>query len=355
MIFRHLDRLLNSGVRVTVASTSGLSHLRCSHINIPRRRWWWPPYRTSWNFLVRLRSFLCARDIVNSLSAVPSVVLTIIDGPHAIIAKDVAKLTKSKLICLVHDNPAVWGDFHGGRKFADHWSQQVVAASSACLAVTKDLLAYFDTPKETIKKILLPIPAEPLGLSIPSHVFERNPEFYIVGSLYGLESLLFKIFAEIQKLGGNLTIVCSPSQNINEMKVLVKNIEGVEVIPAFPKPDDCLRFLSARATAVIVPYASPRKGVNNFLKESFPSRLAEFSQVGLPIFIIAPADYAVTRWGICNGWRALVDPDSDEDWKLLRDCLDDEKWMSLASQSACFYELQFHPDRIHAEFVECLL
>lgn len=358
VVYRHLVRLSSDGWEISIAASLAIDRPAFTTFVLAQRRWWWPPFRSNLPWLIGIRCRLIAKELVSRMVNRPDVISTVLNGVHAEVASAVAEELGVPLVAFFHDQPMVWGDFFGGRAFAEKLTKDVLLKTNRCYAVSASLVEKANSIRSGCAKLLLPIPSEVNVKNVSWRADFVRPHFYVIGSLYGVESTLERASEEIQKLGGKLTVICSPSQSNAAIRESYGKIQNITFLPAFATSDECVRHLVLEAAAILVPYPTEFDAASAFLRDSFPSRLVQFAQSGLPIIICARAEYAVVKWAKELDWKGLVVLDSNENWKLLGEVANAEKWSDLSGQVRRFARASFSPEEIHREFssdLDCLL
>ncbi len=91
------------------------------------------------------------------------------------------------------------------------------------------------------------------------------------------------------------------------------------------------------------------------LLTSFPSKLVEYSHLGLPLMIVAPPQSTLGIWALQNSWLCYVDTDSQQAIeKMINQLKDKDYWEACRQQSLKFAEAEFNPVLIHEQFTSHL-
>lgn len=121
----------------------------------------------------------------------------------------------------------------------------------------------------------------------------------------------------------------------------------VRPLPRFATNRDALSFLAATCHALVVYQTFDT--TQAYLEYSFPSRLIDFAQTGLPIVICAPPGSSLGEWAQDHAWPLWLSSGDDQQQieNIRSKLLDPADW---AAQCAIVTELartEFSPDRIH--------
>jgi hypothetical protein len=121
---------------------------------------------------------------------------------------------------------------------------------------------------------------------------------------------------------------------------------------AFPSAADALRFLAAEASALTImyPFELPPERPRPV---GFPSRLIEFSRLGIPILLAAPPDNPLIGWGRRHQWPLMLER---PDWSLLAALIaqlaDEPTWKALAARMRAIAAMACDPAKIHRQFLD---
>jgi hypothetical protein len=121
---------------------------------------------------------------------------------------------------------------------------------------------------------------------------------------------------------------------------------------SFGTSAEALRFLASEATALTIMYpldpaAYPHPPLG------FPSRLIEFSHLGLPIILAAPPGNPLINWAHRNDWPLVLE---QADWNALGAIVgtlaDEGKWKLLSSKMIAIAADACDPRKIHCQFLD---
>ncbi len=342
---RHLRRLASEGWIITVATTATDSATGPWHtVVIPPRRPWWPPFRPSIPWLAELRSRAWHLDLRGVPD--PDVILTVCWGPLSWLAAHIAEVTHRPLIAILHDH---WAE--GGSTNDALVGARACRAARVVLVVSEEMRVCVDAEFGPGKALVMhPLPAAqhlPFATWRPSHTAASVAH---VGALHlHHEEFLVSVANRLAVQGGRLLVLC-PREN-PVAAALARRCPNLVRQDFFHENADALRWVAEHASALVVMYphgfdtgGRPPTG--------FPSRLVEFTQLGLPILLAAPAGNPIRSWASRQKWTSHCDP-ADETkidcW--IRSLADENTWNRFALESRVASQGDFNAERIHGQFV----
>ena len=332
VLFRHLERA-RAGWEVICVHFSGTppTEFPVQAIRVPDRRPGWPPVRRWLPGSEALRSRLLlgwartelqlCRD--DRIVCVPS-------GAHHEFACRLSQATGAGLVVILHD---LWGATVSSRDIRRTFSHArcVAAVSEELAGVAKQWGA-----RET--RVVIPIGEPSLG-DIQG---EQSSSEIVVG----VAGSVSKDYIDAALLVGDRAIVLSdPIEGCDQR---------VRFVPRFAKNRDALEFLARNCHALVV-YQSYEPAAN-WVEYSFPSRLIDFAQTGLPLVVLAPPHATAARWAHENNWPLLLsDPFDVGQIERLRLCLSDPSSVAEVRKRVCgLRDGIFAPERIHEELEAAL-
>jgi len=120
---------------------------------------------------------------------------------------------------------------------------------------------------------------------------------------------------------------------------------------AFCSAPEALRFLASEASALTVMYPFERHSERP-RPLGFPSRLIEFSRLGIPILLAAPPDNPLIRWGQRHQWPLLLErPDWDKLSALTAQLAYEPSWNALAVRMRAIAATDCDPVKIQQHFL----
>lgn len=355
ILLRHLQGLLSNGVRVSVV-TSHVTGTQSDGIGwhvyeLPMRKWWWPPYRDESELSQMIRIKCWTQNCLQRIQDVPDVVLTLAGTIHALLAMNLARKWSRPLAVIVHDQ---WEYFARDQREAHRTRKQVqkvLSHASRVWAVSEELLdAYPSSRGNHRESVLLPIP----GRRESSYTKNRElPAKGLVlahaGRLHPCQIPTISAIAQgLRRTSGKLILI-TPDNHL-ELEQFLINYPEVTRYQAFSRNEEAVEYVAAEATVFLIPYAFDLT-TQPWAKTSFPSRLLEFAQLGIPVLIAAPNGTAIANWGTLNAWQCILTSLEDEviDTMLHR-ISSIEGWASMSQQAVDFAEGPFSPGGIQNQF-----
>lgn len=354
---RHLAHLAEAGWSIAAVCGGGddaffrarFPRWKCA--GLPRRRWWWPPFKPEPSALARLRSRFFRQALRRSGIGRDDaeVIVTICWGPASWEAAQLANAWRRPLAAIVHD---WWAECGGDRdaRIGEH----VGRTAKRVFVVSEEMRAALSDFGAQKLEVLHPVPEKrATGFATWRDEFARAPVIAHVGTLHPYHApYLTAVAGELAARGGRVVVLC-PADNptLASLRATVRNIEHRDL---FADNADAVRWIAACATAVTVMYAQ-QVGARGHPPTGFPSRLVEFSQTGLPILLAAPRGNPVRTWAERRGWNACVAPDDHDGLsRCVSRLADRTTWEQWAAQTRDAATSDFDPDRLHARFARTL-
>jgi hypothetical protein len=126
-------------------------------------------------------------------------------------------------------------------------------------------------------------------------------------------------------------------------------------LPPFRTNQEALQHLAQEAAGLLVSYTDTVEQMP-WIATSFPSKLVEYTQLGLPCAIVAPPDSAVGRWAQRGHFADFFDPaelSGLATWA--RDLRNETTWRQHSARIHHLAEGEFSPEKIQATFAAGLL
>jgi hypothetical protein len=241
------------------------------------------------------------------------------------LARELSRLSGAPLTCILHD---LWP----GSENRD--APRTLRQARSVLAVSENLAALARTFAPGRVERMPPLGEDPLPPIKPP-----------TGALrIGVAGTLNPAYVEVA------TRLCRPVLALGWAGDIPP---GVETRPFQPTNLDALRLLQRECRALLI-YQSPRDG--DYARYSFPSRLVDFVQTGLPVVIVAAPDTNLGRWAGEHQWPLWVpDETSGAAFKDIARRLDDEtEWREASRRAQALAQGEFNADRIHRILVTAL-
>lgn len=360
MIYRHLRELVRAGWHVTVSPpAAAIRPLPPGHgfemLPLPNRKWWWPPVSPRWPATQWWRAhlwYLATRSHPAWTQPVPDCVLSVLWGHSSLTAAKLARHWNIPLAVWVHDLFREMDLPPNEAQDYERLTDTVLQSAQRVWTVSVELAEDF-TPRcqPGAVRALTPVPEqgiEPPGGWTPR--FRAGPVIAHAGAFHPHHvPYLAAVAHATARIGGGLIVVTGPD---NPALALLR-ATGVPFRhqPAFSSSAEALRFLVAEASALTIMYPFERSAYRH-PPVGFPSRLIEFSRLGLPILLAAPADNPLIGWSKRNEWPfRLEGPDWVKLDGLVAQLAREQTWQTLSSRMRAIAAAVCDPARIHAQFL----
>ncbi|HTZ21473.1 MAG TPA: glycosyltransferase [Opitutaceae bacterium] len=361
MVYRHLRGLVQAGWRVTVSAPAVLvRQLPAGHgfdlDPLPLRKWWWPPVVPRWPVTQRWRARLWSRAVRSDPAwskPAPDCVLTVLWGHASLTAADLARAWGVPLAVWMHDLFREMEMSPRQHRDCERLTRTVLARAARVWTVSQELAEDLIPlcPPDTVRP-LTPVPeqgVEPPGGWAPR--FRPGPVIAHAGAFHPYHvPYLVAVAAAASRLGGSL-LVLTPPDNPALAQLRATGVPFRHQ-NAFGSAAEALRFLAAETSALTIMYpfelapGRPRP-------VGFPSRLIEFSRLGLPILLAAPSENPLIRWGLRQQWPLLLErPDWNQLATLLAQLAHEPTWNVLATRMRGIATAVCDPAKIHRQFLE---
>lgn len=360
IVLRHLQRLAAAGWTISIVAEPGQDTGACRRegwtlLTLPLRRAWWPPFRRDVDLLRAWRTWLLAGEVQRLTAASPpDAVLGYLaahDDFSAEIAMRYARRTGAPLSLLVHDDPAAFAKSPAEKHRLHRRQTEILRHAHRCWFVSPELAAMSGLPRAA-RHVLLPIPGGRPQFAPWQAGFAGQPRIYYAGFIWPAQlPLLAKIAHTLAGAGASLVLLTRMTPTLAE---LLRTAPVTHVTP-FPTNGEALEHLAREAAGVLVSYTETVDEMP-WIATSFPSKLVEYTQLGLPCAIVAPADSAVGRWAGQQGTVDFFRPDElDRLGAWAADLREENTWLRRGEPSRSLARGEFNPDKIQAAFAGGLL
>ena len=360
IVLRHLERLSDAGWTISLVVEPGQDTSACVKANwtvatLPLRRKWWPPLRRSLGFTRSIRSWLLARECERLFSRTPPDAVLGYLAAHDDFLSEVATRYAARchapLSLLIHDDAAAFAHDQSDKVRLHRRHRWMLGHAHRRWFVSPELaIAYGVEP--TCECLLPPISSAKPEPAQWQPTFSGTPHVYYAGFIWPAQfPLLRKIATILHEAGAKLVLLTQSSPALLEF---LRGCPVAHVAP-FPTNREALRHLAREAAGVIVSYSDQVSDMP-WIATSFPSKLVEYTHLGLPCAIVAPADSAVGRWARSDLYRNFFRPEDAESlgaWA--RDLRKESTWKKRSEPSRLLATGQFSPERIQATFMQGLL
>ncbi|QKQ75871.1 hypothetical protein [Nostoc sp. TCL240-02] len=355
---RHLSQLELQGWKISIvvpeSSLRNTNKFSSSWQIIPLtgRKWWWPPVRREISGLLKMRLPLwrweCEQYLVKER---PSVILTCLWDIYPLLALHLSQSWNVPLSVIIHDQEEVWAKSEDERCRIRQRSLTILNKAARIWPVSSELAKVYNLNNTEKSSVLYPIP-EKIDCSFVEWKsnFQSHPVVAHAGSLHPFQFTNFLILAQsLQKINGILLIIASgDNPTLTKLLDICPNVKYHE---PFEQNKDVISFLSDNASCILVSYSFSLVE-QPWAATSFPSKLVEFSKLGLPILILSPRSTAISKWAERTQWLAhITQLDNAEILNTIVKLTNQESWMQISEQTQKFALDEFNPERIHSQFV----
>lgn len=356
ILLRHLRRLAAHGWRVSIVAESGQASGECEaegwpvhHLSL--RKPWWPPFRPENRLSRAVRMRLWAAECSGFFPERPRAVLAYLgihSTLHAEAAACYARRCGAPLTVVVHDYPPDFPDFPPEHAAAVLRRQHAVLNDAHRVwFASPQLAACYKLPPGR-GGILIPIPEGGEGVSPRwNPAFANAPLIVYAGAVYPAQIPLFRALARAFHAAGARLLLLA--RRTPELDALCASAP-VERRDLFPTNAEALAFLRGEAAALLASYCEHVEEMP-WIATSFPSKFAEFTHLGLPLLLAAPADSAVGLWATRSAYPDfLAAPEPTALAAFVEALKARDTWDKKAAQSLHFAQTDFDPDAIQSAF-----
>jgi predicted dehydrogenase len=360
VVRRHLARLAAQGWQIAVIcdhapAAGGLPKDWVAH-ELPLRRFWWPAFRPHSVWSRRLRTWLLARECRRlTRSQPPDAVLGYLSA-HTDFLPEVAanftRLCRVPLTLLVHDDALAFHSSSAERASLTKRRACILARAATTWFVSSELAAACAVP-EAQRQTLPPLPegwsAAPAAWKPAS---AARPRIYYAGFIWPQQyALLADIARCVDTNGGRLVLLTRDTPELRAFLIA----EPAGWVCPFASNHEALAELVENASGIIVAY-SQKLSEMPWIATSFPSKLVEYVQLGVPCAIVAPAGSAVSAWAAREKFTPSFAPyDLTGLAKWIVSLGKAEEWNRESVRSLALARGIFDPVAIHARFEAGLL
>ena len=355
IVLRHLRRLTENGWKIYVISDWGQSTETCEKegwpvIFLPHRKFWWPPFNPDNSISFAIRLWLWAGECYKFIGRLkPDAAFTYLSAFSDLLSQVAVGFSQRydvPLSVIIHDNPEhFYSSPDEAAKVFKHYHKVISNAHHNWFASPQLVESFAQTNKEL--STLPPIPEGWRGNSEWKPAYAERPLLVYAGNLWDVQyPLLGTIAEETAAAGGQLLL-------------LVKKTPAVEAFcqkysvkwkTPFSENKKALDYISQNAAALLVSYTETTE-VMPWIKSSFPSKLVEYTHLGVPILIVAPADSAVAIWANERQFPDSITPDDRGGLQRFIESIKSKaQWEEKAAYSLRLASSEFDPVVIQKDF-----
>lgn len=355
IVLRHLRRLAAVGWKVIVISDWGQDLACCAEEGWPafqltHRKPWWPPYNPANRFLRHLRLWLWAGECNGFLkNRRPDAAFTYLSAFTDFMSQVALAYSRRygvPLSVIIHDDPASFENSSNDTAALRRRYQTVLQNSHRNWFASPQLARAYDLP-EAKRTTLPPVPDGFDASPEWKPAFAECPLLIYAGNYWPVQIPLFaRIARETAAAGGRLLLLVKPSP---EVDALCKQ-EPVTWREPFHKNRDALDFIANNAAGLLVSYTETSDSMP-WIRTSFPSKLIEYTHLGLPILIYSPEDSAVAQWAKDRAYPDSATPQTPGAVNRFVESLKNPgAWREKAAVSKMFARSEFDPAKIQNTF-----
>lgn len=352
IVLRHLRRLAARKWKISVVAEWGQNSDACSRenwsvFNLSHRKPWWPPYRPGNALLRSIRLWLWAGECHGFLGGEkPDAVFTYLSAFSDIlsqVALAYSRRYKVPLTVIIHDDVA---SFPGNSAVIRRRYEKILRNAQQNWFASPQLADIYNVP-ESKRTVLPPICEgwDRVAKWIPE--FTNRPLIVYAGNVWEAQlPVLARVASEADSAGARLMLLVKSSPAVD---ALCREYP-VEWKEPFESNEEALEFLCDNTAAVLVSYADTTADMP-WVKTSFPSKLVEYTHLGLPVLILAPPDSAVAVWAADKKYSDSFAPGDTDSLRAFIDGLRSKStWENKAKRSLHFAKSEFDPHRIQENF-----
>lgn len=312
---RHLLPLVQEGWALTILSyfdppESGEVFWR--HVRLPLRKWYWPPVLRWSPTMMRLRTRIVARYLLNTgalAGPVPHVLLANLWDTQALLAGTLARARFGRLGAFMHDDEVHWNETLESRRYLKWKRHEILRAATRVWPVSTRLTATLPSRVREKCRLLRPIPGN-ISDPAPQWHADREHDLHIgySGKVYpGFWDVLVQLANGLVSAGGRLTVITHPD-TVRQCSASCP--ANVTIRSYFRTAMESACWLQQNCSVLVVGYPSARAlSVDRWgmLQSSFPSKLTEYAQLGLPLLLIGDRDSEFGDWGTAQTYLPFFD------------------------------------------------
>jgi hypothetical protein len=355
-MLRHLQRMKAGGHRVSIIGEWGQSSSESWTVHhLPHRRFWWPPFVAENRWLRGLRMRLWADECGLLLGSRPDAVLTYLSYHSELLSEVAAHFalhSRRPLSTIIHDDVTAFRENSSaqsrGLRKRYRW---ILNSSNRNWFVSKELSISYGFSGSS-ENLLLPIPEGNRRRVEWRAEFSRKPLFIYSGHLCEPQyPLLSRLARVINQAGGHLLLISRETPALRDLC----GREPMTLKPLLPSNSEALDYVAANATAFLAAYCDRIEDMP-WVQSSFPSKVVEFSHLGLPTLFVNPTESAIYRWNEEHRVPANYAPTAEREIREFVVSLKDRSvWQQLASTTWEIAQREFDPESIHARLMEHLI
>jgi hypothetical protein len=358
IFLRHLRRLEEQGCKITIVTREKwVDRFQFSptwkKIGVPCRRAWWPPVREKVALSGTFRWIQQAKWLKNRLrkeGIKPDFIVTYLWDSLAFVSGWLGRMLNVPVVSFVHDNMLKnsGGVQRDGHRYlgANKWMERFASQACKFFTVTERLAYELGLPQEKIIA-LPPIPDGTRLVASGQDVGSNEIVIGLSGTFYpGLEKVIEKIGSALKKIPGKLIVV----GNVPSTTLPIDS-NSVTFVPRFPTAAEALRFLKQNCNVLLIAHPELSDSTE-MLRSSFPSKLIEYSHLGMPVLLITDNETSFADWSRNVNLPFVTPSDSVGIENAIRNLQDPVYRKSIQTQIEQLSMSVFDPEFIHRCFFD---
>lgn len=286
----------------------------------------------------------------------PEVVVSVMQGqPYYYKAHQVAIRRGVPHVLIVHDLPAMFQPVPALlRQRQEVLDGAIYRAAARRLCVSPAMEAFLRGQYGVAGEVLYPNRSTDL---VPRPVQEsarlRAPGILTIGYAGGLG---YGYGDQLRALAGALAGKPFSLRVMTIQRPATPFPPNVELLPAKATPEEAWRAIQRDCDVLLLPYPFQSDRALLF-RTHFPSKLTEYTALGMPIIIMGPADASGVRWGLENRDAALVvTSHRPGDWVAALEAMreDGARRAGLARGALAAGARDFDPAMIERQFLDAV-
>lgn len=248
-----------------------------------------------------------AASLAAELDEVPDAVVTVAHGFSWLTAAAIARQYRVPLHLIVHDEClATMGVAAPMRAFANAQFVRTYRAATTRFCVSPGMRDYYDQRTGVAGDVLYPSRARDATVySSPAHRVSRSDGPFTVafaGSLnLGYVDLLARLAGILEDMGGRLDLYGAEPPPALRLRLASPAVSFHRFLPS----GELSERLRERADVLLVPVSFDRQDAAEVML-AFPSKLADYTSMGIPLLIVGPSTCSAVTWARQNAGVAEV-------------------------------------------------
>jgi hypothetical protein len=252
---------------------------------------------------------------------------------------------------LVHDDATAFPAARPRALELRRAHENILRSAAACWFVSPELADCFPSTAPR-RRVLYPLPEGWEHPAVWRDAFARRPRIYYAGHAWPEQyPLLARIARAAQSRDAEFVVMARESVTLRALC----DTQPIRWQPPFATNREALSHLASEAAGLVISYADTVAAMP-WCATSFPSKLVEYTHLGVPIAIVAPPDSAVVHWAQRVHFPHFFDPANSGALQEWFDGLRQrDVWQQRAAFSLHLARTEFDPRKIQAELANAIL